>query len=200
MGVVDQRGRRKTSCVSRACSLVGRLVGGIADSRATGNSAVLGVRVHLVALGSFAADRRRARFMDNLESCPSTTAPWQSGRRCAFAITWPGELLYIGTFGLVHSVFYVGGGGGGAFGAVGCILVRRGGGYQSAAQGVTAPRRPKISAFVGPLLWFDTTKSKGGPIADRVGGGTVTLWASRHDRRSVVGESFRDHRHPSRGS
>jgi NNP family nitrate/nitrite transporter-like MFS transporter len=103
-----------------------------------------------------------ARFMDNLDVVSVDTRAMRAALRNRH--TWLVSLLYIGTFGSFIGFSF-------AFGQVLQISFAAGG--QSAAQ---ASLHAAQIAFVGPLLG-SITRIYGGRFADRVGGGTVTLWA-----------------------
>jgi NNP family nitrate/nitrite transporter-like MFS transporter len=103
-----------------------------------------------------------ARFMDNLDVVSVDTRAMRAALRNRH--TWLVSLLYIGTFGSFIGFSF-------AFGQVLQISFAAGG--QSAAQ---ASLHAAQIAFVGPLLG-SVARIYGGRFADRVGGGTVTLWA-----------------------
>ncbi|UQX13512.1 nitrate/nitrite transporter [Candidatus Mycobacterium methanotrophicum] len=103
-----------------------------------------------------------ARFMDNLDIVSVDTAAMRAALRNRH--TWLVSLLYIGTFGSFIGFSF-------AFGQVLQISFASGG--QSAAQ---ASLHAAQIAFVGPLLG-SISRIYGGRFADRIGGGTVTLWA-----------------------
>ncbi len=103
-----------------------------------------------------------ARFMDNLDVVSVDMGAMRAALRNRH--TWLVSLLYIGTFGSFIGFSF-------AFGQVLQISFAAGG--QSAAQ---ASLHAAEIAFVGPLLG-SVARIYGGRIADRLGGGTVTLWA-----------------------
>ena len=103
-----------------------------------------------------------ARFMDNLDVVSVDIGAMRAALRNRH--TWLVSLLYIGTFGSFIGFSF-------AFGQVLQISFAAGG--QSAAQ---ASLHAAEIAFVGPLLG-SVARIYGGRIADRLGGGTVTLWA-----------------------
>jgi MFS transporter, NNP family, nitrate/nitrite transporter len=103
-----------------------------------------------------------ARYMDNLDVVSVDIGAMRAALRSRH--TWLVSLLYIGTFGSFIGFSF-------AFGQVLQISFAAGG--QSAAQ---ASLHAAEIAFVGPLLG-SVSRIYGGRIADRVGGGTVTLWA-----------------------
>jgi NNP family nitrate/nitrite transporter-like MFS transporter len=103
-----------------------------------------------------------ARFMDNLDVVSVDTRAMRAALRNRH--TWLVSLLYIGTFGSFIGFSF-------AFGQVLQISFAASG--QSAAQ---ASLHAAQIAFVGPLLG-SVARIYGGRFADRVGGGTVTLWA-----------------------
>jgi MFS transporter, NNP family, nitrate/nitrite transporter len=102
------------------------------------------------------------RFMDNLDVVSVDTSAMRAALRNRN--TWLVSLLYIGTFGSFIGFSF-------AFGQVLQISFTEGG--QSAGQ---AALHAAQIAFIGPLLG-SVARIYGGRFADRVGGGTVTLWA-----------------------
>ena len=115
---------------------------------------------YLVAL--IAAAIGAARFMDNLDIVSVDTAAMRAALRHRH--TWLVSLLYIGTFGSFIGFSF-------AFGQVLQISFAACG--QSAAQ---ASLHAAEIAFIGPFLG-SLARIYGGRVADRVGGGMVTLWA-----------------------
>ena len=115
---------------------------------------------YLVAL--IAAAIGAARFMDNLDIVSVDTAAMRAALRHRH--TWLVSLLYIGTFGSFIGFSF-------AFGQVLQISFAARG--QSAAQ---ASLHAAEIAFIGPFLG-SLARIYGGRVADRVGGGMVTLWA-----------------------
>ncbi|HEY1842549.1 MAG TPA: nitrate/nitrite transporter [Mycobacterium sp.] len=103
-----------------------------------------------------------ARYMDNLDVVSVDLGAMRAALRSRH--TWLVSLLYIGTFGSFIGFSF-------AFGQVLQISFAASG--QSAAQ---ASLHAAEIAFIGPLLG-SVARIYGGRIADRVGGGTVTLWA-----------------------
>ncbi|MFZ1162604.1 nitrate/nitrite transporter [Mycobacterium sp.] len=103
-----------------------------------------------------------ARYMDNLDAVSVDLGAMRAALRSRH--TWLVSLLYIGTFGSFIGFSF-------AFGQVLQISFAASG--QSAAQ---ASLHAAEIAFIGPLLG-SVARIYGGRIADRVGGGTVTLWA-----------------------
>jgi NNP family nitrate/nitrite transporter-like MFS transporter len=103
-----------------------------------------------------------ARYMDNLDVVSVDLGAMRAAVRNRH--TWLVSLLYIGTFGSFIGFSF-------AFGQVLQISFATGG--QSVAQ---ATLHAAEIAFVGPLLG-SVARIYGGRLADRVGGGTVTLWA-----------------------
>ncbi len=103
-----------------------------------------------------------ARFMDNLDIVSVDTSAMRAALRNRH--TWLVSLLYIGTFGSFIGFSF-------AFGQVLQIS------FAAAGQGsAQAALHAAQIAFVGPLLG-SIARIYGGRLADRVGGGTVTLWA-----------------------
>jgi NNP family nitrate/nitrite transporter-like MFS transporter len=139
-----------------AVQLVGLLVIAIAGNR----QPYWVCAFYIVALVVAAAGA--ARFMDNLDVVSVDLRAMRAALRSRH--TWLVSLLYIGTFGSFIGFSF-------AFGQVLQISFAAGG--QSAAQ---ASLHAAEIAFVGPLLG-SVSRIYGGRIADRVGGGTVTLWA-----------------------
>ncbi|WIM88745.1 nitrate/nitrite transporter [Candidatus Mycobacterium wuenschmannii] len=103
-----------------------------------------------------------ARCMDNLDVVSVDVDAMRAALRSRH--TWLVSLLYIGTFGSFIGFSF-------AFGQVLQISFSATG--QSPAQ---ASLHAAQIAFVGPLLG-SIARIYGGRVADRVGGGTVTLWA-----------------------
>lgn len=103
-----------------------------------------------------------ACYMDNLDVVSVDIGAMRAALRSRH--TWLVSLLYIGTFGSFIGFSF-------AFGQVLQMSFAAGG--QSLAQ---ASLHAAEIAFVGPLLG-SVSRIYGGRIADRVGGGTVTLWA-----------------------
>ncbi|WP_293001920.1 nitrate/nitrite transporter [Mycobacterium sp.] len=103
-----------------------------------------------------------ARYMDNLDVVSVDVAAMRAAVRSRH--TWLVSLLYIGTFGSFIGFSF-------AFGQVLQISFAASG--QSSAQ---AALHAAEIAFVGPLLG-SIARIYGGRLADRIGGGTVTLWA-----------------------
>ena len=103
-----------------------------------------------------------ARFMDNLDVVSVDIGAMRAALRNRH--TWLVSLLYIGTFGSFIGFSF-------AFGQVLQISFAAAG--QTAAQ---ASLHAAEIAFVGPLLG-SVARIYGGRIADRLGGGTVTMWA-----------------------
>ena len=115
--------------------------------------------VYLVALA--VAGIGAALYMDNLEQHKIDLTAM--GAILRVRDTWVISLLYIGTFGSFIGFAF-------AFGQVPQINFAAGG--QSAAQ---ASLHAAQIAFIGPLLG-SLSRVYGGKLADRVGGGRVTLW------------------------
>jgi NNP family nitrate/nitrite transporter-like MFS transporter len=103
-----------------------------------------------------------SRFMDNLDVVSVDLGAMGAALRSRH--TWLVSLLYVGTFGSFIGFSF-------AFGQVLQISFAASG--QSGAQ---AALHAAEIAFVGPLLG-SIARIYGGRIADRVGGGIVTLWA-----------------------
>lgn len=103
-----------------------------------------------------------ARYMDNLDVVSVDVAAMRAAVRSRH--TWLVSLLYIGTFGSFIGFSF-------AFGQVLQISFAASG--QSSAQ---AGLHAAEIAFIGPLLG-SIARIYGGRLADRIGGGTVTLWA-----------------------
>jgi NNP family nitrate/nitrite transporter-like MFS transporter len=103
-----------------------------------------------------------ARCMNNLDVVSVDTAAMRAALRNRH--TWLVSLLYIGTFGSFIGFSF-------AFGQVLQISFASGG--QNAEH---ASLHAAQIAFVGPLLG-SIARIYGGRVADRIGGGTVTLWA-----------------------
>jgi MFS transporter, NNP family, nitrate/nitrite transporter len=134
--------------------LVGLLVIATAGSRAP----YWVCAVYLVALA--VAGIGAALFMDNLEQHKIDLTAM--GAILRHRDTWVISLLYIGTFGSFIGFAF-------AFGQV--LQINFAAGGQSAAQ---ASLHAAQIAFVGPLLG-SLSRVYGGKLADRVGGGRVTL-------------------------
>src|SRR3954452_12926586 len=115
--------------------------------------------VYLVALA--VAGIGAATFMDNLDQPKIDLTAM--GAILRHRDTWVISLLYIGTFGSFIGFAF-------AFGQV--LQINFAAGGQSAAQ---ASLHAAQIAFVGPLLG-SLSRVYGGKLADRIGGGRVTLW------------------------
>jgi NNP family nitrate/nitrite transporter-like MFS transporter len=115
--------------------------------------------VYLVAL--VIAGIGAALFMDNLEQHKIDTTAMAAILKVRD--TWVISLLYIGTFGSFIGFAF-------AFGQV--LQINFAAGGQSAAQ---ASLHAAQIAFIGPLLG-SLSRVYGGKLADRIGGGKVTLW------------------------
>jgi NNP family nitrate/nitrite transporter-like MFS transporter len=115
--------------------------------------------VYLVAL--VIAGIGAALYMDNLEQHKIDTSAM--GAILKVRDTWVISLLYIGTFGSFIGFAF-------AFGQV--LQINFAAGGQSAAQ---ASLHAAQIAFIGPLLG-SLSRVYGGKLADRIGGGKVTLW------------------------
>ena len=103
-----------------------------------------------------------SRYMDNLDVVSVDVSAMRAALRSRH--TWLVSLLYIGTFGSFIGFSF-------AFGQVLQIS------FDDSGQPVTqATLHAAEIAFVGPLLG-SLARIYGGRIADRVGGGLVTLWA-----------------------
>jgi NNP family nitrate/nitrite transporter-like MFS transporter len=139
-----------------AVQLVGLLVIAIAGNRQP--YWVCAFYIVALVVAAFGA----SRFMDNLDVVSVDVGAMRAALRSRH--TWLVSLLYIGTFGSFIGFSF-------AFGQVLQISFAAGG--QSAAQ---AALHAAEIAFIGPLLG-SIARIYGGRIADRVGGGTVTLWA-----------------------
>jgi NNP family nitrate/nitrite transporter-like MFS transporter len=139
-----------------AVQLVGLLVIAIAGNRQP--YWVCAFYIVALVVAAFGA----SRFMDNLDVVSVDVGAMRAalGNRH----TWLVSLLYVGTFGSFIGFSF-------AFGQVLQISFVASG--QGAAQ---AALHAAEIAFVGPLLG-SVARIYGGRIADRVGGGTVTLWA-----------------------
>jgi MFS transporter, NNP family, nitrate/nitrite transporter len=115
--------------------------------------------VYLVALA--VAGIGAALYMDNLEQHKIDMTAM--GAILRERDTWVISLLYIGTFGSFIGFAF-------AFGQV--LQINFAAGGQSAAQ---ASLHAAQIAFIGPLLG-SASRVYGGKLADRIGGGRVTLW------------------------
>ena len=115
--------------------------------------------VYLVALA--VAGIGAALYMDNLEQHKIDLTAM--GAILRVRDTWVISLLYIGTFGSFIGFAF-------AFGQV--LQINFAAGGQNAAQ---ASLHAAQIAFVGPLLG-SLSRVYGGKLADRIGGGRVTLW------------------------
>jgi MFS transporter, NNP family, nitrate/nitrite transporter len=115
--------------------------------------------VYLVALAI--AGIGAALYMDNLELHKIDLTAM--GAILRERDTWVISLLYIGTFGSFIGFAF-------AFGQV--LQINFAAGGQSAAQ---ASLHAAQIAFIGPLLG-SLSRVYGGKLADRIGGGRVTLW------------------------
>ena len=115
--------------------------------------------VYLVAL--VIAGIGAALYMDNLEQHKIDTRAM--GAILKVRDTWVISLLYIGTFGSFIGFAF-------AFGQV--LQINFAAGGQTAAQ---ASLHAAQIAFIGPLLG-SLSRVYGGKLADRIGGGKVTLW------------------------
>lgn len=139
-----------------AVQLIGLLVIATAGSRQP--YWVCGFYVVALVIAAIGA----ARYMDNLDVVSVDVAAMRAAVRSRH--TWLVSLLYIGTFGSFIGFSF-------AFGQVLQISFAASG--QSSAQ---AALHAAEIAFVGPLLG-SIARIYGGRLADRIGGGTVTLWA-----------------------
>ncbi len=138
-----------------AIQLVGLLVIATAGNREP--YWVCAVYLALLAAAGIGA----ALFMDNLQVPTVDTAAMRAATRDRD--TWILSLLYIGTFGSFIGFSF-------AFGQVLQATFRAGG--ESAAQ---ASLHAAQIAFLGPLLG-SISRVYGGKLADRIGGGRVTLY------------------------
>lgn len=138
-----------------AVQLVGLLVIATAGNREP--YWVCAVYLVLLAVAGVGA----ALFMDNLQVPTVDTAAMRAAVRDRD--TWIVSLLYIGTFGSFIGFSF-------AFGQVLQATFRAGG--ESAAQ---ASLHAAQIAFIGPLLG-SVSRVYGGKLADRLGGGRVTLY------------------------
>ena len=120
--------------------------------------------VYLVALA--VAGIGAALYMDNLEQHKIDLTAM--GTILRERDTWVISLLYIGTFGSFIGFAF-------AFGQV--LQINFAAGGQSAAQ---ASLHAAQIAFIGPLLG-SLSRVYGGKLADRIGGGRVTLCGVRRD-------------------
>ena len=120
--------------------------------------------VYLVALA--VAGIGAALYMDNLEQHKIDLTAM--GAILRERDTWVISLLYIGTFGSFIGFAF-------AFGQV--LQINFAAGGQSAAQ---ASLHAAQIAFIGPLLG-SLSRVYGGKLADRIGGGRVTLCGVRRD-------------------
>jgi MFS transporter, NNP family, nitrate/nitrite transporter len=139
-----------------AVQLVGLLVIAIAGNRQPYWVCVF----YIVAL--VVAAIGASRFMDNLDVVSVDLGAMRAALRSRH--TWLVSLLYVGTFGSFIGFSF-------AFGQVLQISFAASG--QSGSQ---AALHAAEIAFIGPLLG-SIARIYGGRIADRVGGGIVTLWA-----------------------
>jgi MFS transporter, NNP family, nitrate/nitrite transporter len=139
-----------------AVQLVGLLVIAIAGNRQP--YWVCAFYIVALIVAAFGA----SRFMDNLDVVSVDVGAMRAA--LASRHTWLVSLLYIGTFGSFIGFSF-------AFGQVLQISFVASG--QGAAQ---AALHAAEIAFVGPLLG-SVARIYGGRLADRVGGGAVTLWA-----------------------
>ncbi len=138
-----------------AVQLVGLLVIAMAGDREP--YWVCAVYLVLLAVAGIGA----ALYMDNLDARTVDTAAMRASLR--HKDTWLVSLLYIGTFGSFIGFSF-------AFGQVLQLTFRAGG--EPAAQ---ASLHAAQIAFLGPLLG-SLSRVYGGRLADRIGGGRVTLW------------------------
>ena len=115
--------------------------------------------VYLVALA--VAGVGAALYMNNLEQHKIDLTAM--GAILKQRDTWVISLLYIGTFGSFIGFAF-------AFGQV--LQINFAAGGQNAAQ---ASLHAAQIAFIGPLLG-SLSRVYGGKLADRIGGGRVTLW------------------------
>jgi MFS transporter, NNP family, nitrate/nitrite transporter len=139
-----------------AVQLVGLLVIAIAGNRQP--YWVCAFYVVALIVAAFGA----SRFMDNLDVVSVDLGAMGAALRSRH--TWLVSLLYVGTFGSFIGFSF-------AFGQVLQISFAA-----SGQSGARAALHAAEIAFVGPLLG-SITRIYGGRIADRVGGGIVTLWA-----------------------
>lgn len=139
-----------------AVQLVGLLVIAVAGNRQP--YWVCGFYVAALIVAALGA----SRYMDNLDVVSVDVSAMRAALRSRH--TWLVSLLYIGTFGSFIGFSF-------AFGQVLQIS------FDDSGQPVTqATLHAAEIAFVGPLLG-SLARIYGGRIADRVGGGLVTLWA-----------------------
>ncbi len=139
---------------ARVIPLVGLLV--IATVSNTRPEIVCAIYLVLIALAALGA----ALFMDNLGNQRSNRGAMAEALR--YKHSWVMSFLYIGTFGSFIGFSF-------AFGQVLQINFLAGGG-----NGAQASLHAAQVAFIGPLLG-SISRSFGGKLSDRIGGGKVTL-------------------------